>query len=193
MNQQLKKELKVKVKAIKAKGCPGYINLSIASIEQLQAYILQWKDYNPESETEEESKPEEVIPADFTAINNAKTLSELGKAIANLAGTGEWNDWEMRLWTKNGECRIYMKDCSYTNPKDRGYYLINENGTVQVLSQPNCRFPNLPTLPTVENDLTSSHKLSPEQRAINKLNSQFGIDGWDQRDLDDELERDEHQ
>lgn len=90
MSQQIKTELKAKAKAIKAKGCPGYINLSIASSEQLQAYISQWNNWSPEPEPEPEIKV--VIPSDFTAIKNAKTLSELGKAIANLAGTGEWKD-----------------------------------------------------------------------------------------------------
>lgn len=191
MDQQLKKELKAKAKEIKAKGCPGYINLSIASVEELQNYISKWENWSPEEPVEEIDLETPVTAADFTAINNAKTLSELGRAIAALAGTGDWKDWEMSLWTKNGECRVYMKDCSYMNPKDRGYYLIKENGGIEIFSPH--KLPTLPPLPAVTNDLTASSNLSAEDKAIRKLNLQFGVNGWGQRDLEDELEREEYQ
>lgn len=188
--KELKKELKAKAKAIKASGCPGYINLSSSSIEELEAYISKWQNW---SSSVEDDSVEEIkkVEADFTAISQAKTLSELGATIAKLAGTGEWENWEMNLWTKNGECQIYMKDCSYTNPKDRGYYLIKADGKVSTfISQGN--FPSLPPLPSVENDLID-RPATPEERAMSSLNAQFGASGWDQRDLDDELEREEYQ
>jgi hypothetical protein len=193
MTQQIKKELKAKAKEIKSRGCPGYINLTTAPIEKLQEYILRWENWTPESEIELEPEPEEIKPANFAPIAAAQTLTELGKSLTNLAGTGDWKDWQMSLWTKNGECRVYMKDCSYRNPKDRGYYLIKEDGEVEIFSHPNCKFPDLPSLPAVANDLTANPKISSEEKAIRNLNAQFGADDWDQRDLEDELEREEYQ
>jgi hypothetical protein len=193
-NQQLKKELKAKAKILKESGCPGYIHLGCASVEELQNYLEKYKDWNPEPETipSPETEPATIEP-DLEKVSNAKTLSQLGEAIACLEGKGDWKDWGMSLWTKNGECRVYMTDVSYRNPKKRGFYLIKEDGSAEELSIPNCRFPNLPPLPVVENDLVATPKLSPEGRAIRSLDAQFGKDGWNQFDYEDELEREEYQ
>lgn len=188
---QLKKQLKAKAKVIKEKGCPDYINLTIAGVERLQEYLNKNENWTPRPEIQIEEK-KVIPPADFFAIKGAKKLSELGAAVAALQGTGNWADWEMSLWSKNGECRIYMRDCSYTNPKERGYYLIKENGNVVTFVSQGS-FPSLPPLPTVENDLVPSPKLSSTAKAMANLNAQFGKNGWTQADLDDELEREEYQ
>lgn len=189
---QRKKELRKQIKALREQGYTAYISLSIATIEQMEAYLEEAKDWTPPEPYEEEEEILETPPADFSRINQATKLSELGSAIAGLAGTGDWADWEMKLWTKNGECRIYMKDCSYANPKERGYMQIRPDGSATHYCSRG-KFPTLPPLPQVENDLQPAAAQTPEQRAIANLNHQFGAGNWSQTDFDDEIERFEYQ
>ena len=148
-------------------------------------------------EYKEETSPEEtttIIQSSDQAISQiakSKTLSELGLTICQLSGTGNWADWKLKYWAKNGECRIYLTDTSYTNPKERGYLIVGIDGTYQALLSQGS-FPELPPLPVVELDFKPIDN-SPEARAIRSLNSQHGENGWDQRDFDDEIEREEYQ
>jgi hypothetical protein len=147
-------------------------------------------------EYKEETTPEPIKKIEsasiyIEAIQQSKTLSELGIAITQLSCKGNWADWKLKYWAKNGECRIYLTDISYTNPKERGYLIVKNDGTYQSLLTQGS-FPELPKLPTVKFDLTATDN-SPEARAIRSLDSQYGEDGWNQFDYEDELEREEYQ
>jgi hypothetical protein len=116
------------------------------------------------------------------------TLRELGKWIENLSEEGDYEDWDFTMWTKNGELRIYAKDVSYRNPKDRGYYIIDEDGDVtEYPYRKNNPLPNLPELPAklFENDLLQKTVLSKEEKIERYLDSQYGRGGWDSRDFID--------
>lgn len=190
-----KKELKAEVKKLRAEieakgGISPYISLSIAN----EATLLEWIDSAKEilsRPADEEDEPEAPAPQK-AQIGNPSTLSQLGIALEGLSKSADYQDWEFKMWTKNGTLRIYAKDISYTNPKDRGYYLINKDGTYKVFeSYSQYRLPALPPLPHVENDLVKL-SIDPYDRAVANLNRQFGTGGWCQADLDDELERDEY-
>ena len=190
-------DLKIKIKSLRdRKGyISPHINLRGASIEQMQEWIEIAEKWSPEpEEVEVEDEPEIIESADevLALIANAKTLKELGNAIADLEGKGVWSKWRLKYWDKNGECRIYLTDASYVNAKERGYIRVNCDGSTTRFWKGNDGFPSLPTLPIVENDLVAKD-ITPESRAIRNLNKQFGEGGWTQADLDDELERDEYQ
>jgi hypothetical protein len=126
-------------------------------------------------------------------IGKAKTLSELGEAIVALSGIGKWKNWEFSLWTKNGECRIYTKDIGYTNPKQRGFIVIDYEGNWKNYLTPNSAKLELPPLPKVTDDLKKQERPDTHSRAIANLNRDYGANGWNQLDLEDELEREEYQ
>jgi hypothetical protein len=168
--------------------------LAIASVDEMKEYLRQAADWSPdEPKPEVEALPE--VPLDLTPIlekiANAKTLRELGERICELSGKGDWKDWKLSYWDKNGECRIYVRDLSYTNPKDRGYVQILADGSKIRCFRGRDDFPPLPILPAVENNLTGT-PFDPTSRAIANLNAQFGEGVWTQADLEDELEREEY-
>lgn len=192
-----KKELKKRINAIRESGCPYHINLTISSIEEMEAWLEKASGWKPVFSEPEESKAEsesESIEPILAKIRQSKTLKELGEAIASLSGKGVYKNWELKYWDKNGECRIYLTDISYANPKDRGYYKIHPDGRKERFSRGNDNFPGLPTgLPATTNNIQAAPKLSATGRAIASLNRQFGVNGWNQFDLEDELEREEYQ
>lgn len=137
-----KKELKSQVKLMREKlaeagTIPPYINLQSASEEtmltwlsEVEAQLQQALQFNDEMIELEQKATALVRDIDFTEFNSAKTLSQLGKAIANLSGKGDYADWQFTFWHKNGQARIYAKDVSYANPKERGYFLLKTSGEI---------------------------------------------------------------
>jgi hypothetical protein len=190
-----KKELKGQIKKLRDAGYSEYISLSIASTEEMEEYVRAAASWSPdESEPEPEETPQ-PIPDPTSVLQKiaaAKTLRELGQSIAELSGLGAWKDWKLSYWDKNGECRIYVQDLSYTNPKNRGYVQILADGSKIRYFEGRDDFPKLPILPIVENNIEKAPALEPHMRAIASLNRQFGEGGWTQADLDDELEREKY-
>jgi hypothetical protein len=154
--KELKKQLKALCKELKEKGAPGYISLSIASLDQLKEYYESNKNWSPRAEPEPEPEIKEIRSAQpiLDKIPQQTHLSKLGKVLSELSGLGEWKHWEIKLWTKNGQCRLYLTDISYRNPKDRGYALVSSEGKVSYhFNLPNITFPDFPPLPTTVDDL----------------------------------------
>ena len=146
---------------------------------------------NPKRE-EPELIPTPSVDTAIAAISKSATLAELGEAIASLGGRGQWKDWELKHWSKNGECRIYVTDRSYANAKQRGYLQILPSGKIEQFWKGNIDFPPLPPLPiTIDNPPVE--KLDAHQRAFRNLSGEYGVNGWNQLDLEDELEREEYQ
>ena len=193
-----KKELKAQVKSMreimeKKDIVSPYISLNLASVEEMQDWIIKATskiedgrvDVDVDVDVDKEPK-EEVL------IGEPKTLSELGDKIVSLSGTKGFEGWEFKKWTKNGTLRIYATDISYRNPKDRGYYVIAEDGTYIENSQLNRPLPTLPFLPSTINDLVAL-PMDVHSRIVRALNRKFGEGKWTQFDYDDEAEGREYQ
>jgi hypothetical protein len=156
-------------------------------VESIEEFVEKFdREYKLET-TPEVSEDKAVEPADevILKISRSTKLSGLGKSIAELSGKGEWTHWELKYWDKNGECRIYLVDKSYVNNKDRGYLTISANSTYT--HRDPLHFPGLPKLPSVEPDLAKLD-LSPEAKAIRRLDVKFGEGKWNQLDFEDEVE-----
>lgn len=190
-------------KLAEASTIPPYINLQSASEEKMldwlseaNTQLQQALQFNDEMIELEQKATILVRDIDFTEFNSAKTLSQLGKAIVRLSGKGDYVDWQFTFWHKNGQARIYAKDVSYSNPKERGYFLLKTSGEIikSEISR-NKPLPDLPTTPRdfYHNDITAdteadNSKLSIDERVRRYLAREFPDNNYTGQDYDDAYE-----
>jgi len=194
---QQKQSLKEKLKQWREKGWSGHVNLARSTVEELQSAIKEaeiWykktKNAIPVVSDEELIAKDDNLDQLIAEAASAKTFQALGNAIQNLSSKGRWKDWEMKYWSKGGKHRIYLKDISYVNPKDRGYLELTTTGYVHYCQLPNIFFPGLFPFEVEPDKVEEKHW---QDRATKNLNAQFGRGGWNQADYDDEIEREEYQ
>lgn len=204
-----KKELKEQIKAKRQEieevgGIPPYINIQSAAEERMSAWLIEAEQvlsrYQQRAKEEEEEldEPEyhnDLREIDLGEIKEAKTLKQLATAIKNLSQKGNYQDWQFTPWMKNGQLRIYAKDVSYSNPKTRGYFLINTSGEIKKIEESKNRpLPDLPILPRdfYHNDIVAevseSGKFDIDARVERYLKNEFPDGNYNGQDWDDAYE-----
>lgn len=221
-----KKELKELAKEAKDSGFPEYIHLGIANETTLVQYLnkyYSWIDKSSEREQQQklwenqQQQRKQVEQLQYNQnklqqiesikkkLENETLLSSSGDLIKNLIELS--SDYRASVWSKNGEMRIYLKDTSYTNPKDAGFILVSlEKGITTYFS----RSISIDLEKTIQeakallnvsiNDLVAHVKYrNPDQvkaaiaqgenvsgeEIINSLDVLYGVGGWDSRDRED--------
>lgn len=194
---QQKQSLKEKLKEWREKGWPGHVNLARSTVEELQSAIEEVEVWNekaknivPAIDTKKPVLEDDQLDKLIAAAMNSTTFEALGAAIQMLSLKGKWKNWEMKYWSKGGCHRVYLTDVSYTNPKKRGYLELTTTGYNFICPLPNITFPGLFPF-QVEADNKENYQ--QQDKAIRNLNAQFGKNGWNQADYDDEVEREEYQ
>jgi hypothetical protein len=196
-----KRELKMLIKAKRLEiealgGISPYVSLQLADEEEMSAWLIEAENvlakYKQRIEDDDVEGDSVECEDDLSQINKAKTLKQLLDAIKDLSQKGSYKDWEFTPWTKNGQCRIYAKDISYSNPKTRGYFLVNNSGKVEKIEESrNNPLPDLPTFPRkfYHNDIISEDGGGNIETKVSRyLKSQFPDGNWTGQDYDDACE-----
>lgn len=146
-----KKVLKQLAKSIKNSSTGEayeYINLKIASLEELTTYVngykawlakyeveqKEWEKYETKWKHEEKEQQVQLLEerkqklAEMSLTFSADLRNAGGKVVEAINLLPEY---AAKIWTKNGEMRIYLSNVSYASSKDAGYIKILPSGEVE--------------------------------------------------------------
>lgn len=221
-----KKELKQQIKAAREAGFQKYISLTIASEDDMRQYLAEYEVWlskagereQIEAQVEEarqqialektqqqEQERQSVIAAVEKKLSASLPLSVVGEQVCAYLNT--LADYSASTWSKNGEMRIYLKDISYTNPKDAGYVRVSPDGEIKtnfirsVSEELHSAIAKLKSLIKIsQNDLTATpRRRSPDEikaaitagenvdyeEIAGALDAIYGKGKWDDRDRED--------
>lgn len=158
--------------------------------EKLKTQGTSLKEQNEGWELEEQQKEIESYNEICEKLGKANTLSEALDIFKRFEGLGQFKDYYLKPWTKNGQARIYISRKS----KEKGFFLINPDGKIITNNCLDCFDLTNIKLKSLTNDIKAKTKITdPYELAEKNLNARYGKGGWDQFDYEDELEREEYQ